>query len=148
VQGYLLALPVVNQVANRDAILAFGPANTSVPIWENLVDSRTVGLTFNDNTPYTWMWVDLHGGPLVIEVPPKVLGLVDDIWYKWNGDIGITGPDKGKAENTSCCRPAMRAKFQKAISSFDPVHIGLGRFGAASSSTATPSPALISSKRA
>jgi len=23
-----------------------------------------------------------------------VLGLVDDIWYKWNGYIGITGPDK------------------------------------------------------
>src|SRR5271157_1295046 len=36
VQGYLLALPVVNQIANRDAILAFGPANTTVPIWENL----------------------------------------------------------------------------------------------------------------
>ena len=96
VQAYLLGLPVVSQVANRDAILAFGPANTTVPIWENLVDSQTIGLTFNDNTPYTWMWVDLHGGPLVIEAPPKVLGLVDDIWYTWNGDIGITGPDKGE----------------------------------------------------
>jgi len=25
-----------------------------------------------------------------------VLGLVDDICYHWNGDLGITGPDKGK----------------------------------------------------
>ncbi|MEI7684967.1 MAG: DUF1254 domain-containing protein [Planctomycetota bacterium] len=96
VQAYLLALPVVNQVANRDNILKVGPANATVPIWENLVDSRTVELTANDNTPYTWIWLDLRKGPLVIEAPPKVLGVVNDIWYHWNGDIGITGPDKGK----------------------------------------------------
>jgi hypothetical protein len=42
-----------------------------------MVDSRTVELTANDNTPYTWFWVDLHGGPLVMEAPPKVLGLAD-----------------------------------------------------------------------
>ena len=95
VQAYLLALPVVNQVANRTGMFSFGPANVTIPIWEQRVDSRTVGLTFNDNTPYTWFWVDLHGGPLVIEAPPKVLGLVDDIWYHWVGDIGLTGPDRG-----------------------------------------------------
>jgi hypothetical protein len=96
VQAYLLALPVVNQVANRNAILALGPANTTVPIWESMVDSRTVELTANDNTPYTWFWIDLRNGPLVIEAPPKVLGLADDIWYHWNGDIGFTGPDHGE----------------------------------------------------
>ncbi len=95
VQAYLLGLPVVNQVGNRDNILTMGPANTTVPIWEDLVDSRTVELTANNNTPYTWFWLDLRTGPLVIEAPPKVLGLVNDIWYHWNGDIGITGPDKG-----------------------------------------------------
>ncbi|MBL7480330.1 DUF1254 domain-containing protein [Legionella bononiensis] len=96
VQAYLLALPVVNQASNRNNILKLGPANLTVPIWENLVDSTTIELTANDNTPYTWFWVDLSNGPVVIEVPPKVLGLVNDIWYHWNGDIGITGPDKGK----------------------------------------------------
>jgi hypothetical protein len=96
VQAYLLGLPVVNQASNRNNILQVGPANKTVPIWENLVDSTTIELTANDNTPYTWFWVDLREGPVVIEAPPKVLGLVDDIWYHWNGDIGITGPDKGK----------------------------------------------------
>ncbi|MBV8330767.1 MAG: DUF1254 domain-containing protein [Verrucomicrobia bacterium] len=96
VQAYLLALPVVNQVGNRNAILQIGPANSTVPIWEHMVDSRTVELTANDNTPYTWFWLDLHDGPLVLEVPPKVLGLVDDMWYHWVGDVGITGPDKGE----------------------------------------------------
>ena len=96
VQAYLLGLPVVNQVGNRSGILKIGPANKTVPIWENLVDSRTVELTANDNTPYTWFWVDLRNGPLVIEVPPKVLGLVDDMWYHWAGDLGITGADRGQ----------------------------------------------------
>lgn len=96
VQAYLLALPVVNQMANRAAILAMGPANATVPIWEQLVDSRTVELTANDNTPYTWFWIDLRNGPLVVEAPPKVLGTVNDIWYRWAGDIGFTGPDRGE----------------------------------------------------
>jgi hypothetical protein len=96
VQAYLLALPAVNQAGNRDAILTMGPVNKTVPIWEQLVDSRTVELTANDNTPYTWFWIDLHKGPLVIEVPPKVLGLVNDMWYRWVVDLGVLGPDKGK----------------------------------------------------
>jgi hypothetical protein len=40
--------------------------------------------------------MDLRNGPLVLEVPPKVLGLIDDMWYHWSGDLGITGPDKGR----------------------------------------------------
>ncbi len=83
VQAYLLGLPVVNQVGNRDNILTVGPANTTVPIWEDLVDPRTVELTANNNTPYTWFWLDLRKGPLVLEAPPKVLG--------WSTTFGITG---------------------------------------------------------
>jgi len=96
VQAYLLGLPPVNQLSNREAILSMGPVNRTVPIWEQKVDSRTVELTANDNTPYTWFWVDLRNGPLVLEVPPKVLGLIDDMWYHWVGDVGITGPDRGR----------------------------------------------------
>lgn len=84
VQAYLLALPVVNQVANRSGILSVGPVNTTVPIWENVVDSRTFELTANDNTPYTWFWIDLHNGPLVIEAPPRCSG-----WRTISGTIGL-----------------------------------------------------------
>ena len=96
VQAYLLGLPPVNRLSNKSAILSMGPANQTVPIWEQLVDSRTVELTANDNTVYSWFWVDLRKGPLVLEVPPKVLGLIDDMWYHWVVDLGITGPDKGR----------------------------------------------------
>jgi len=86
----------VNQAANRSAILTMGPANKTVPIWERMVDARTVELTANNNTPYTWFWLDLHEGPLVVEVPPKVLGLLNDMWYRWAGDLGLTGEDRGQ----------------------------------------------------
>ena len=99
VQAYLLALPVVSQVANRDGVLAIGPANTTVPIWEQLVDARTVELTANNNTPYTWFWLDLRNGPVVLEVPPKVLGLVDDMWYRWPATLGSRAPTRGRAAN-------------------------------------------------
>ena len=48
-------------------------------IWEDLVDSKTVELTANDNTIYSFIWLDTKKGPLVVEVPPMVLGLIDDI---------------------------------------------------------------------
>jgi hypothetical protein len=95
VQAYLLAIPAVSQGTNRDQIRTLGAVNSVVPIFEQLLDSRSVFLTANDNTVYSWTWIDLRNGPLVVEVPPKVLGAVNDMWYRWVIDLGITGPDKG-----------------------------------------------------
>ena len=80
----------------RESLRKFGPDNQTDVIWENLVDPKTVALTANDNTIYNFMWVDTSKGPVVAEIPPKVLGMVDDFWYKWVADIGITGADKGE----------------------------------------------------
>jgi hypothetical protein len=65
-------------------------------IWEDLVDARTVELTANDNTIYNFIWIDTKWGPLVIEIPPKVLGGVNESWYRWVADVGTTGEDLGK----------------------------------------------------
>lgn len=94
-QAYLLGLPIVNQVGMRATLREFGPVNQTDVIWEDLVDSKTVELTANDNTVYSFIWLDTRKGPLVVEVPPMVLGLIDDFWYRWVVDVGITGPDKG-----------------------------------------------------
>ena len=90
-QAYLMAIPIVNQAGMRDSIGQYGPVNQTDVIWENLVDPRTVELTANDNTIYNFMWIDTKKGPLVAEIPPGVLGLVNDFWYRWVGDVGITG---------------------------------------------------------
>jgi hypothetical protein len=94
-QAYLMAIPVVNQAGMRDSTRKFGPDNQTDLIWEDLVDSKTVELTANNNTVYSFIWIDTHKGPLVLEIPPKVLGLIDDFWYRWVADVGITGADKG-----------------------------------------------------
>ena len=65
VQAYLLGLAPVNQLANRKGILEVGPANTTVPIFETMMNARSIFLTPNNNTPYTWFWLDLRNGPLV-----------------------------------------------------------------------------------
>ena len=96
VQAYLLALPPVSMVALREGLTQWGPANTTVPTFETLMDSSSLFLTANANTPYTWMWINLHDGPLVAEIPPNVLGLVNDFWFYYVTDVGLVGPDKGK----------------------------------------------------
>jgi hypothetical protein len=95
VQAYLLGLPAVNMAGLRSGITRLGPPNITIPIFENLLDSRTLWLTANCNTPFAAVWIDLKDGPLVLEVPPKGLGMIDDSWNRFVADIGIVGPDKG-----------------------------------------------------
>jgi len=95
VQAYLLGLPAANMAGLRNGITSFGPANITILTFETLMDSRTLWLTANCNTPYTSVWINMHDGPLVLEVPPKVLGLINDLWGRYVTDIGIMGPDKG-----------------------------------------------------
>lgn len=96
VQAYLLALAPVSQLANRKGIAELGPFNLTVPIFEDRMDSKSLFLTPNNNTPYTWFWLDLRDGPLVLEVPPNVLGLINDMWYNFVTDLGLVGPDRGE----------------------------------------------------
>lgn len=96
VQAYLLALPAVNMAGLREGLLQLGPPNTTIPTFDTMMDSRSLFLTANANTAYTWVWINLKDGPLVAEVPPMVLGMIDDFWFRYVTDIGIVGPDKGK----------------------------------------------------
>ena len=113
VQAYLLGLAPVNQVANRKGIREVGPDNTTVPIFETMMNARSIFLTPNNNTPYTWFWLDLRKGPLVVEVPPKVLGLLDDMWYHFVTDIGMVGPDKGEGGKYLLLPPGYKGEVPK-----------------------------------
>lgn len=96
VQAYLLALAPVNMAGLREGLLTVGPANVTISTFESNLNARSIFLTPNATTPYTWIWIDLHDGPLVVEVPPMTLGMIDDFWFKYVTDIGIVGPDRGK----------------------------------------------------
>jgi hypothetical protein len=108
VQAYLLALPPVSMVAIREGLKQWGPANITIPTFETLMDSRSLFLTANANTPYTWMWINLHDGPLVAEIPPNVLGMINDFWFYYVTDLGLVGPDKGKGGKYLILPPAYK----------------------------------------
>jgi hypothetical protein len=95
-QAYLTALPIISIEGARRALNSFGPSNQTVLISETLLDSKSLFLTANTTTPYSCVWLDLKEGPLVMEIPSFVLGPIDDALFKWDSDIGFTGPDKGK----------------------------------------------------
>jgi len=69
--------------------------NRSIGIAEELLDARTLFLTPNTTTVYTMFCLDLAEGPMVVRIPPRVLGPVDDADFRWVIDLGLTGPDQG-----------------------------------------------------
>jgi hypothetical protein len=69
--------------------------NQGIGISEDLLDARSLFLTANTTTVYALFCVDLKDGPMVVRVPPRVLGPVDDADFRWVTDVGLTGPDKG-----------------------------------------------------
>jgi hypothetical protein len=59
------------------------------------MDSNSLFLTPNADTVYYFGWIDLTGGPVVIEQAPNALGTINDMWFSWIIDIGRPGPDRG-----------------------------------------------------
>lgn len=127
-QAYLLAIPIVNQAGMRESLMKFGPVNRTDVIWENLVDPRTVELTANDNTIYNFIWLDTKAGPMVIEIPPKVLGSFNDFWYKWVADVGITGADKGAGGKYLVLPPGYAGEVPEGYIVVRPATYGLWTF--------------------
>ena len=96
VEAYLAALPAVSVEGGRRGVTEFGSVNQTVLISEQLLDSKSLFLTANTTTPYSVLYLDSKDGPLVLEIPPEVLGPIDDAWFHWVSDVGFTGPDKGE----------------------------------------------------
>ncbi len=71
--------------------------SNQILIAEEMGDSKPLVLTWNNTSLYTWGFLDLKAdGPTVIEVPPDVLGILDDMYFRYMSDMGAAGPDKGK----------------------------------------------------
>jgi hypothetical protein len=73
-----------------------GVSDHSLMTAETMTDSTGMFLTPNTVTPQTYTFLNLAKGPVVMEVPPNILGVVDDMWFRYVADIGLVGPDKGK----------------------------------------------------
>ena len=96
VQAFLTALPAAALHALRTGVRTFGPDNQTALIAESLLDSHTLFGMPNTETIYNILWLDTTDGPLVLEVPPRVLGMINDVWGRYVVDVGNAGPDKGQ----------------------------------------------------
>lgn len=73
-----------------------GAQPNDVVITETLMDAKSIWLTPNTTTIYIGSNVDIAAGPMVIQVPPGMLGLLDDAAFDYVADIGALGADKGE----------------------------------------------------
>ncbi len=87
--------------------------NQTIALFENLMDSKSLFLTPNTETVYNVMWVDVKDGPVVLEVPPDVLGIIDDHWFHYVADFGRVGPDKGQGGKYLLVPPGYKGDIPK-----------------------------------
>ncbi|MFC1599242.1 DUF1254 domain-containing protein [Candidatus Omnitrophota bacterium] len=98
VQIYIDMMPAVStySLLQGSKDVGMGKAN-QVVLWEQLGDSKSQVLTYNNTSLYAWSFLDLEkDGPTVIELPPEQLGILDDGNMRYLSDMGAAGPDKGK----------------------------------------------------
>jgi hypothetical protein len=102
--------------AIREGFHSIGAEDNTVVLFSELMDSNSLFLTPNADTIYSVAILDLTKGPLVVEVPPKALGTINDMWFGWIIDIGGPGPDRGEGASICSCRQAMTVRFRTAVS--------------------------------
>jgi len=98
VNVYLNSIPALSVNALREGQAAMGADTCNkICIWDSLMDSTTVLLTGNTSTMYAVGFLNLlKDGPTVIDLPPGMLGILDDMAFQYMVDLGVAGPDKGK----------------------------------------------------
>jgi len=110
VQSYVWMLPALNMYGMKEGSeKVFGKGYNVLPIFKNRLNAKTLITTPNSDVIYALGYVDLKdNGPLVIEVPPGLQGILDDFFQRpicsiseiegrtWCGDVGLPGPDNGK----------------------------------------------------
>jgi hypothetical protein len=97
VEAFLTGMPAASVYAACEGLSQAGAKrNSGITITEDLMDARTLMLTPNSTTVYVILCLDLKDGPMVVDIPPGVLGPVDDAFSRYVTDVGLIGPDKGK----------------------------------------------------
>ncbi|MCP4901360.1 MAG: DUF1254 domain-containing protein, partial [bacterium] len=89
VEAFMNSIHGVSLYALREGFAEVGVKDGDFIFTSTLLDSRSLFLTANADTVYFWGNLDLSNGPLVVEVPPQVLGIFDDFWFRWIGDFGL-----------------------------------------------------------
>jgi hypothetical protein len=126
-QLYLWALPSLNMYGMKEGSEAkFGKGYNVLPIFKDRLNAKTRITTPNSDVIYALGYLDLQeDGPLVIDAPPGLQGILDDFRQrpipsvgeidgkKWFGDVGLVGPDKGKGGKYLLLPPDLHGEMPK-----------------------------------
>jgi hypothetical protein len=97
VDAFLNGIPPASIYAMLEGLKQAGAEPGDLVLWENYGDARTLALTFNTTTPYAFAEINVKDEPAIVEVPAgRLVGAVDDAFFRWVTDFGITGPNQGK----------------------------------------------------
>ncbi len=97
VEVYLDNQGAASLYAMRKGNAGIGATSNKVSITEQLLKPESLYLTGNTSTLYALTYLDLKvDGALVVELPPGMLGFLDDAWFRYIENMGLPGPDKGK----------------------------------------------------
>jgi hypothetical protein len=115
VDAFLVGMPAASVHALCNGLQDAGAeANHGITITENLADARTLLLTPNSTTVYVSMCADLAQGPVVLDVPPGVLGTIDDAYFRFVADVGMTGADGGRGGTYLLVPPDYKGALPKS----------------------------------
>ena len=96
-QSFIWALPAMSMYSMREGSeKLFGKGNHILPIWKGRLKATTQVTTPNSDVIYAMSYLDLKGGPVVVEAPPGIQGLFDDMFQRPITDVGYPGPDRGQ----------------------------------------------------
>ena len=100
-QAYLDFMPAMSMQALLDAHRRdYGVSETGgmiVYVEPGDGKAEAIGLTYNTESIYASLCLDLkQTGPAVLEVPPNVLGVINDGFFRYVTDLGNAGPDQGQ----------------------------------------------------
>ena len=95
-EAFVNTMQGVSIHAIRKGLLRAGVKDNEVIVFSDLMDAKSLFLTANADTVYAFGVLDLTKGPMVLDVPPKFLGAIDDYWFRWVTDIGLPGADRGE----------------------------------------------------
>ena len=107
VRAYLQTIAGASTMAMRDGMENAGMLpNYTVLLTESMMDSKSLFLTAEAETIYALVWISLKGGPIVVETPPRALGVFTDAWQRTLGETGKSGPDRGRGGRYVIVPPA------------------------------------------
>lgn len=96
-QGFIWSLPAMNMYSMREGSeKLFGKGNHILPVWKERLRATTQVTTPNSDVIYAMSYLDTKDGPVVVESPPNIQGLFDDMFQRPIADVGFPGADRGR----------------------------------------------------